>query len=65
MEAIHEPNDRFWIGEPIKVADFKKYWVEELEKLKGSYDDEDIRTAFMKRTNVSEAMVMQLLEDCR
>lgn len=65
MEAIHEPDDRYWIGEPIKVAEFKKYWVEELEKLKGSYDDEDIRTAFMKRTNVSEAMVMQLLEDCR
>lgn len=65
MEAVHQPDMRCFIGERIKVAEFKKNWMKELEMLnKDEDDEEDITAAMMRRMNISESELRTLAEDC-
>uniref|UniRef100_G3MT08 snRNA-activating protein complex subunit 3 n=1 Tax=Amblyomma maculatum TaxID=34609 RepID=G3MT08_AMBMU len=66
MDAIHEPDDRDWIGEPLKVADFSEEWTHALQASGcGEYDDKDVGEAIMKALNISESALRSLEEDFR
>lgn len=65
MEAVHEPNMRSWIGERIKVAEFKKSWVKAFNELgKDEDNDGDIGTAILRRMSISESVFKSLENDC-
>lgn len=64
METVHEPSLRSWVGERIKVAEFKQNWMKVLKEFSQSEDDGDMRKALMRRMNISQSALKSLEDDC-
>ncbi|XP_077488212.1 snRNA-activating protein complex subunit 3-like [Amblyomma americanum] len=66
MDAVHEPNSREWISEPLKVAEFKEQWTNALEATRHyESDDMSIGETIRKAMNISESALKCLEEDFR
>ncbi|XP_077488211.1 snRNA-activating protein complex subunit 3-like isoform X2 [Amblyomma americanum] len=66
MDAVHEPNSREWISEPVKVAEFKEQWTNALEATRYyESDDMSIGETIRKAMNISESALKCLEEDFR
>ncbi|XP_075747102.1 proximal sequence element A Pbp49 [Rhipicephalus microplus] len=63
MDAVHETENRPFIGEVMSPAEFKRNWNDAL-KNDQQVDDPTLREALMKALNVPEAVLKTLEEDC-
>ncbi|KAK8773940.1 hypothetical protein V5799_011526 [Amblyomma americanum] len=66
MDAVHEPNCREFISEPVKVAEFKKQWTNPLEASRYyEFDGMNIGEAIRKAMNISESELKRLEDEFR
>ncbi|KAH8038572.1 hypothetical protein HPB51_001993 [Rhipicephalus microplus] len=63
MDAVHETENRPFIGEVMSPAEFKRNWNDALKNDQQA-DDPTLREALMKALNVPEAVLKTLEEDC-
>uniref|UniRef100_A0A131XG97 snRNA-activating protein complex subunit 3 n=1 Tax=Hyalomma excavatum TaxID=257692 RepID=A0A131XG97_9ACAR len=63
MDAVHEPDNRPWIGEPMSPVVFRREWTEAL-KGEPQSDAQNVREAVKEVMNIPESVLKTLEADC-
>uniref|UniRef100_A0A131Y1F6 snRNA-activating protein complex subunit 3 n=1 Tax=Ixodes ricinus TaxID=34613 RepID=A0A131Y1F6_IXORI len=64
MDRVHEADRRSWIGEKMKVRDFKQHWIDTFRSCESDPEENGRRYKIMELMKVPESVVKALEEEC-
>lgn len=64
MDRVHEADRRSWIGEKMKVRDFKQQWAGTFGSCESDPEENGLRYKIMELMNVPESVVKALEGEC-